>query len=206
MKKALLIFVIIFSVTAANAQYKQLNVRGGATISSLYETYTSNKSLVIGAEAGLGYRKVSKHNWGFETGIYYAGKGTKFNNTGVKVHLDYVGANADLLYNFPLVHNNDLLFGAGVFVADAIGGKSTKDSTGASEKLVFGDDWTRFDGGIEVRAGFVINKTVTIGAHYGIGIFNIHSDLDPRGRSNKGRSSSATVNVEFNLYKLMGKK
>ena len=205
MKKFLIIITLTCTASFLKAQKTSIWASGGVTLSSLYETYSSNKSLLIGPEVVLSLRANYPGNWGYETGIYYATKGTKFNTEDTKVHLDYVGAYFNVLYDFPLKSNDDFFVSPGIFLADAIHGKvKYKDS--ASSKLDFGDSWKSFDAGVNVRVGYVINNTITIGAHYDIGIFNVYSSTDFRGRSNKGRSSSAAVDFSVNLSKLLGKK
>lgn len=205
MKKVLLIITLTCTVSFLKAQKTTAWASGGVTLSSLFETDNSNKSLVIGPEAVLSLRANYPGNWGYETGVYYAAKGTKFNTDGNKVHLDYIGAYFNVLYDFPLKSNDDFIVTTGIFLADAISGK-IKYTDSVTSKLNFGDAWTSFDAGVNIRVGYVINNIVTIGSHYDIGVFNIYSSTDYRGRSNKGRTSSAAVDLSVNLNKLFGKK
>lgn len=205
MKKALFIITLICSASFLKAQKTTVWASGGVTLSSLYETYNSNKSLRIGPEVVLSLRANYPGNWGYETGIYYASKGTKFNAAGQSVHLDYAGAYFNVLYDFPLKSDDDFFVAPGIFLADAVSGK-IKYTDSVTSKLDFGGAWKSFDAGVNIRVGYVINNTVTIGAHYDIGVFNIYNSTDFRGRNNKGRSSSAAVDFSVNLSKLIGKK
>ena len=205
MKKALFVIALTCVVSALNAQKSYLWVKGGATASSFFETYNSNKNMVLGPELGVFVRTEFPHYFGYEAGVFYAGKGAKFNTAGVKATLNYIGAYGDAIINFPLVHNNNFFTGAGVFVADAISGRLKYDDS-IHTKIDFGDPWTRFDAGVEFKTGFEINNTITIGAQYSIGLFHIYSTPDPRGRSNKARNSTFALDVALNLSRLTGKK
>ena len=205
MKKALFIIALTCVVASLNAQKSNLWVKGGATASSFFETYNSNKSMIFGPEFGVFLRAQFPHNLGYESGIFYAEKGTKFNTKRVKASLDYIGAYGDVLINFPLVHNNNFFAGAGIFFADALNGKLKYDDS-VTSKIVFGDTWKRFDAGVEFKTGLEISNTVSIGAQYGIGLFHVYSSLDPRDRSNKARNSTFALDIAFNLRSLSRKK
>ncbi len=205
MKKALLIIALTCVVSVINAQKTNLWVKGGATASSFFETYNSNKNMIFGPELGVLIRAQFPHNFGYEAGVFYAGKGAKFNTANVRASLNYAGAYGDVLINFPLVHNDNFFAGAGIFFADALSGK-LKYTDSVTSKIIFGDTWKRFDAGIEFKTGYEINNTVTIGAQYGIGLFHVYSSLDPRGRSNKARNSTFALDLAFNLNSLSRKK
>ncbi|HEY6974924.1 MAG TPA: outer membrane beta-barrel protein [Chitinophagaceae bacterium] len=211
MKKGLLIIVLCCVVFFSKAQKEKtrgyLCANGGMNYASLYESskYADETVGITGPELGLSLRVkyTSYWGWGFEVGGYYSQKGTKFSGADTKVTLDYAGVFVNGLVYFPLVNEDDIYVGGGIYSLHAFNGTSKSDT--GSSSIKFGDTWKNFDGGLQLRAAYEIKKFVALGLHYDIGVFNTFSSTDPRGDDFNGRNSVITLFASVRLVKLFGK-
>src|SRR6266496_510931 len=205
MKNWLLIFglscITFFSKAQTSKPRSNIWVNGGLSYAALYEKPKQTQEIGIPApEAGLSLRVQYPNYWGFEVGGYYSMKGVKFKNTDTKVTLNYAGMFANGLLFFPLINNNNIYIGGGLYILEAFDGKAKSDS--ASSVITFGDTWKRFDAGIELRSGYNIKDIVTIGLHYDLGAFKTYSSTDSGGDLFEGRNSVITLFVSIKLAKI----
>jgi hypothetical protein len=211
MKKSLLILVLcciaIFSKAQIDKTRGYLWANGGANYASLYESskYASETDGIFGPELGLSLRVKYKSYWawGYEVGGYYSRKGTKFKNADSTVTLDYAGIFINGLLYFPLVNDDYIYIGGGIYGLHAFSGKSKSDI--ASSSISFGDTWKRYDGGLQLKAAYEIKNFVALGLHYDIGVFNTFSSIDSRGDEYNGRNSALTLFASMRLVKLFEK-
>src|SRR6476469_4310418 len=199
MKKLLLVLTLSCIAFIVHAQPKMvrgyLYGTGGANWATFFQSSTNVPALrgVWGPEEALSYRTVYPTWVGYETGIYYAGKGAKFSDTLGSVHLNYVGAFVNGLIYFPLINNDDAYAGMGIYTEGAINGKAGVDS--AKQDIKFdGEKWNRFDIGLQIRLGYVVKNTVAFGIHYDIGLVPPYT-----GRTIENKTFHARNSV-FNIF------
>ncbi|HXL57508.1 MAG TPA: hypothetical protein VN958_14690, partial [Chitinophagaceae bacterium] len=137
----------------------------------------------------------------FEVGGYYSMKGVKFKGSDTKVTLNYAGVFGNALLFFPLINNNDIYVGGGIYALQALNGKTKKSDT-ARSPITFGNTWKKFDGGLQLRAGFNIKNVIAFGLHYDLGAFKNYSSIDLRGEDFDGRTSVITLFISIKLAKL----
>jgi Outer membrane protein beta-barrel domain len=211
MKKGLLILVLccvaIFSKAQIDKTKGYLYLNGGVNYASLYESseYASETGGIFGPELGLSLRAKYKSywGWGFEVGGYYSVKGTKFKDADNKVTLDYGGLFVNGLLYFPLVNDDDIYIGGGIYSLYAFSGKSKSDT--ASSSIKFGDSWKRYDGGLQLKAAYEIKNFLALGLHYDFGFFPTFSSTDSRGDDFNSRNSTVTLFASIRLIKLFEK-
>jgi len=212
MKKGLLILAlccIVFFSKAQNEKTKgYLYLNGGANYASLYASSKNASETgggIFGPELGLSLRVKHKSywGWGYEAGGYYSQKGTKFKDADTKVTLDYAGVFVNGLLYFPLVNDDDIYIGGGIYSLYAFSGKSKSDT--ASSSIKFGDFWKRYDGGLQLKAAYEIKNFLALGLHYDFGFFPTFSSTDSRGDDFNGRNSVITLFASVKLVRLFGK-
>jgi hypothetical protein len=207
MKKLLLIILATSAVSLLKAQKTYIWAGIGAIASSQIQSQQGDgdRTAIWGPYISAFIRSQFPTQFGYETGIFYTTKGTRFTDSSVSVRLNYVGAYYNFFLFFPLQYNSDIYVGPGIYVSEALNGKNKYDST--STDIVFGDIWTRFDGGVELKAGVSINNTVSLSAQYNIGVIKNYTSPTPTQRENfnTGRNSSFTFTAGLKLGSLRRK-
>lgn len=203
----LLCCVAIFSKAQIDKAKGYLYANGGVNYATLYESakYASETGGIFGPELGLSLRAKYKSywGWGFEVGGYYSQKGTKFKDADRKVTLDYGGVFINGLLYFPLINDDDIYIGGGIYSLYAFNGKSKSDT--ASSSIKFGDSWKRYDGGLQLKAAYEIKNFLALGLHYDFGFFPTFSSTDSRGDDFNSRNSTLTLFASIRLIKLFEK-
>jgi len=210
MKKSSLILLLWCITISLKAQIETskgyLYANGGLNYSSLYQGKSNAPETdgIFGPELGISFRVRNKSYWawGYEIGGYYSRKGTKFKDADSTVTLDYAGIFVNGLLYFPLVNDDDIYVGAGIYSLYAFSGKSKSDS---SSSIKFGDNWKRYDGGLQLKAAYEIKNFVALGLHYDIGVFSTYSATDSRGDEFNGQNSVLTLFASIRLVKLFEK-
>src|SRR3954452_7762906 len=159
MKKALLILTLFCIAFTGNAQIKKIKgylyATGGANWATYFQSSSDVNSLkgIWGPEVSLSLRTVYPTWVGYEAGVFYSTKGASFSDSTGKVNINYAGVYANGLMFFPLINDDDIYAGMGIYAAGAINGKAGADSL--KQNINFNDNWNRFDIGIQIRAGYV---------------------------------------------------
>jgi hypothetical protein len=158
----------------------------------------------LGPSAGLSIRVIAPTWWGFETGLNYAVKGADFKDSIGKARISYAGASFDGLLFFPLVHDNNVYVGMGIYTAYALAGKLKSDST-ETDIDFGGDTWKSFDVGMRFKAGITIRNTFGFGVHYDLGLVPVYTGVDLRGETNHGRNSVFNLSAYIKLASIFSK-
>lgn len=211
MKKILLILTLSCIAFIVHAQPKKIKgylwATGGMNWATFFQSSNNVQTLkgVWGPEAALSLRVVYPTWLGYEAGVYYAAKGAKFSaDTLGTVQLYYAGAFFNGLMYFPLLNNDDAYAGAGIYVAGAVNGKAGR---GADKKdITFdGEEWNRYDMGLQLRGGYVIKNTIGFGLHYDIGLVPPFTGRDLADRTYHARNSVFNLFITLKLGKIFEK-
>lgn len=205
MKKFSLLFLCVCFAFVVNAQRTGLWANGGATFSTQIQSLRGDGSrgYITGPYVGLFVRNEYATLLGWEVGLNYTEKGTKFPDSSSSVRLRYIGLYGNGFLNFPLIHNSAFFFGPGIYVANAFSGTKA-DSL--KNKLEFGNQWEKLDIGFEFKAGYTYNNLLTLTAQYDIGITRNYTSEFPtvRDEYNHGRNSSFSITAGLRLARLRG--
>ncbi len=210
MRKILFLLSSILIMHVARAQEKTettFRFQGSVNTSTLIKT---NKSVsqtfgyVPGYSLGINFHTVYPSQWGWEGGLVFINKGGKFNNTigNPHVHLGYLEGNVAAVRNFPLQNDDDIYVNAGLFVSGGISGKIKTDSSKIN--VPYGNEWKRFDVGVQFKAGYTFHKTITLGVFMDGSFTNAYlENTIPGGRPGKnGKNFSLNLFGSINLNTL----
>jgi hypothetical protein len=206
MKKVLLILTLSCISFIVNAQPKKIKgylyATGGANWATYFQSSKDVNSLrgIWGPEVALSLRTVYPTWVGYEAGVFYSTRGAQFSDTTGKVNINYAGIYGNALMFFPLINNDDMYAGMGVYAAGAINGTAGVDSL--KRDVNFNEDWNRFDIGVQIRVGYVIKNTIGFGFHYDIGLVPPYTGVDLRGNTNHGRNSVFNLFLTVKLAKI----
>lgn len=218
MKKFLLVLVCAACGLTASAQYASDASTG------FFSVEKSDQPITFGVRGGVnfakqavssdGYSFSAKNNLGFnvgvsvdipfleslylQSGLYYTGKGYKFDEDGYeeKVNLSYLQIPVLASYRYNFSEAAQLQINVGPYFAYGIDGKYKCEEDGEKwEEDAFSDDeYKKFDMGLTVGAGITFGH-IFVGANYDFGLTNIMNGLE--GGSLKNRCLSISVGYNF---------
>ena len=123
-------------------------------------------------------------------------KGNKFE--GTKTTLNYLELMEDVVYDYKLPDNASVFGGLGPYLAYGIGGKT--GGNGFSESSFGGQDgYKRFDGGLNLMAGYRLPSGFYFRLGYDFGIANLSPAPDFTSRNR-----AFNVNIGYSIDKLLG--
>lgn len=207
MRKILFLLSAMILVNTVQAQDKTettFRVQGSVNTSTLIKTSKSaaqTYGYVPGYSLGINFHTVYASQWGWEGGLSFINKGGKFNNTlgDPRVHLGYLEGNVAAVRNFPLQNDDDITVNAGFIVGGGISGKIKTDSSKVN--VPYGNEWKRFDAGIQLKVGYTFHKVFTLGVFMDGSFTNAYlQNTIPGGRPGiNGKNFSLNVFGSFNL-------
>lgn len=107
----------------------------------------------------------------FSTGLYYSGKGYKYDDGKVAetATAQYIDLPLQAALRFTLSDAFALQVNAGPYIAMGLGG-SIKDDKAGKYDVPFFDHFGSFDYGVQTGLSFIISRHITVGAAYQIGM------------------------------------
>jgi len=231
-KLVLLLLFGLFITSISYGQYRygryrrvgnkmRFGLKGGLNISGLKYVLsdrtggTTLKSRPIGSfQVGV-VADLSATSWmSLQSGITVSGKGAKIKQKGsgdeftYKMHPWYLEIPAELIFKPRINYGSNFYFGAGPYIAFALGGKGDYDGSAGPDdyysdhSLKFGNgankDMRMIDLGMNILAGFVFNQNLMLGAQYGLGLRNLAPKKNEEAPGIlKNRNFSLTLTILF---------
>jgi hypothetical protein len=138
----------------------------------------------------------TKGRFALSSKLEFIQKGTKFE--GTKSTLNYLELMEDVVYDYKLPDNASVFGGLGPYFAYGIGGKT--GGNGFSESSFGGQDgYKRFDGGLNLMAGYRLPSGFYLRLGYDFGLVNKSTESDFTSRNR-----AFNVNIGYSIDKLLG--
>lgn len=122
-------------------------------------------------------------------------KGSSFG--GSHTHLNYLNIVEDVVYQYKMADNSNIMGGLGPYIGYGIGGKVT--GGGFSESAFGGQGYKRFDAGLSLMGRYQLPSTLYFGLDYQFGLVNKSPAPDFTSRNR-----SLSINVGYSLDKILG--
>jgi hypothetical protein len=206
MKKLLIVFLILS--VAAESYAQTFAVRGGLNLANMLMkdddgTYSDEFKMRTGFHLGGTVEFSINDAFTFETGLLFATKGFKVEESGDKVILGTNNLDLPITVKAYLDAGKiKIYFNLGAYVGYGLSGKTKQTFNGSTEEedIVWGSDpdtdfLKRFDFGLLGGAGIEI-KSLQVGVSYGFGLANISPFTDGGAKINN-RVLSVTLAYKY---------
>jgi hypothetical protein len=172
-----------------------------AILTSLPQNTTGHGDAIgnkaIYSDAGAEYIP-AKSNGGFalSSKLEFIKKGSKFQQS--HTHLSYLNIVEDVVYQYKMADNSNIMGGLGPYIGYGIGGNV---SGGGFSESAFGgqDGYKRFDAGISLMGRYQLPSSLYFGLDYQFGLVNKSPAPDFTSRNR-----SLSINVGYSLDKIFG--
>ena len=179
MKKFLMTAVLGMFALAGFSQVKW-DVKFGMNFSNATKTkdVIGDTKALPGFNLGVGMDYGFSENWSLQSGLMISSKGYKIKEQGEKFTCRPIYLDIPILaaYKFNISDNTKFVINAGPYLAIGLGGKSKEHWDGGEDCKVFdkeGNDWNRFDLGIQYGVG------LEIGEHYLVNLTGQNGFITP---------------------------
>lgn len=183
---SLIITILCLVKQYTYAQNMSIGVRGGLNLASMsysYTNFSTSSKGVSGLQLGLFAQQYLNDKWILQPSLNFGKKGVELSVLGLanpitnSVTINYL----ELPVNFMYQASEQLLIGAGPYIAYGLSGTTKISQNGISQEkdLVFGSGETnRFDAGLNIAASFEFTPNWFLSANYSFGLTNVSDDAN----------------------------
>jgi hypothetical protein len=202
MRKGVIILFLLTVSLQLSAQVR-FGVRAGISMTNLREKYEGTKfdmGLIARLLAGTAMEIPIDEKWMIHSGIYYSGKGTRYDKTfirkedSVRIHLNYIELPVSIAYKFPSEGDHPISISGGVYISYGFLGKVL--FTGSPHRTVFhlhrkDSYYKRWDLGYNLQTSYEFNSSSALGLEYSASLLNI---------DRYDKTINRVLNLSFFLY------
>lgn len=157
----------VFMGSAVSAQNAHLGFKGGLNIYDVHTTNNYNYDIKLGFHAGMFAHLHLTEKFALQPEVLYSGQGAKYQNSNVRLHLDYINVPVLLQYMF----SNGFRVQAGPQVGFLIKAKSINNQVSVNQT----DNFNTVDFALSFGASYVHTKSgLGIDARYNHGLSQIN--------------------------------
>lgn len=169
MKKLLLLLIALLPLLSINAQDIHYSPRFGVNLANLTNI---NGDIRPGVNVGFAVEVPLAEYFSVEPGVFYSMQGSKMDDAGLKINMDYV--------NIPIMAKYYIYEGFNLFVGPQFGfnvtGKMKSDNPGMNDDIDLKDAIKKFDFAINVGIGYQFEMGLNASLQYNFGLLKVFDD------------------------------